>query len=371
MVDMEIFIKRNNPRQMSLLNRVLKDGGPGYCQFAITDACNARCGFCNFSIDAPYEGSRIYVSAQKAHEAIGVLADNGVGYIAFVGGEPTMHGGLPEMISYSKSLNMNTLVCTNGMFLTPERVEKYVSAGLDNIIISIDAPNSADHENNRGMPGVCERIAEANNLFQSSGVTRTASVTISRLLGDLTGLPEFLNSLNFDDVTFSYPLRSLASSYKSYSDSDLLDYSDDELIQMFELIKEIKRSIHVVNPTASLSEMQRFLRGEEQIFPCLGGCKYFYLDWHFDLYRCHAWHEPMCNVFEMNESKLIRDGCTKCMIDCYRDSSVLHYLGMALYDARQDLAQMRIGKAASRFFNKSAYYSGKSVLEGLRWIRKL
>ena len=25
------------------------DGGPGLCHFAITSACNARCGFCSFA----------------------------------------------------------------------------------------------------------------------------------------------------------------------------------------------------------------------------------------------------------------------------------------------------------------------------------
>jgi len=45
----------------------------------------------------------------------------------------------------------------------------------------------------------------------------------------------------------------------------------------------------------------------------------FYLDWKLNLYRCHFWETPMCNIYEFDQSKLIRDGCTRCMIDCYRD----------------------------------------------------
>lgn len=370
-----LFLKHqtnnNNVHRPNMLSRVLSDGGPGFCAFAITDACNARCAFCNFSLNVSDAASRVYVPIDQACKSIDVLAANGVGYIVFIGGEPTMHPDLSKMLAHAKSCAMSSLVCTNGMLLTRERVEEYVQAGLGSMIISIDAPNIEDHENNRGLPGVCARIAEANHALHDAGVTTTASVTISRLLGDLTKLPGFLKSLNFDEVTFSYPLRSLASTYRSYSDSDLIDYSDEELISMFDQIKALKKKIHVVNPTASLEEMQRFIRGEKQIFPCLAGYKYFFLDWNLDLYRCHAWHEPMCKIFELDSSKLVRDGCTKCMIDCYRDASVLHYLGIALYDARQDISKGNLIKAVTRLFNKPAYHSGKSITQDLKWIKKL
>jgi len=68
----------------------------------------------------------------------------------------------------------------------------------------------------------------------------------------------------------------------------------------------------------SLTEMQRHLRGNRSALAAWG-LQYFYLDWNLNLYRCHAWDKPMCNIYDFDETKLIRDGCTKCMIDCYRD----------------------------------------------------
>ena len=104
---------------------------------------------------------------------------------------------------------------------------------------------------------------------------------------------------------------------------------------MFEKIKQMKRrsGFPVVNPTESLTEMQRHLRGEQEKFGCLGGHKYFYLDWNLNLYRCHFWETPMCNIYDCDESKLIRDGCTRCMIDCYRDPSVLQFVAISASDA--------------------------------------
>jgi hypothetical protein len=85
--------------------------------------------------------------------------------------------------------------------------------------------------------------------------------------------------------------------------------------------------------------MQRHLRGEPEKFGCLGGYKYFYVDWDLNLYRCQYWETPMCNIHEFDQSKLIRDGCTRCMIDCYRAPSVLQFVaisaGSAYYNLRQ------------------------------------
>lgn len=368
------FLKQHdeqNTSSESMIKRVLRDGGPGFCQFAITDACNARCSFCNFSADSNVVKARTFVSLRAARASLNILADNGVGYLALVGGEPTLHPDLPQILSHAKSLGMNTLVCTNGALLTSERIKEYTSSGIGSVIISIDAPDSAQHEQNRGLPGVCDRIAQANLKLHAAGAPTTASVTISRLLGDIWRLPLFLESLNFSSVTFSYPLQTLESSFRGYSDSSLVDYSNEELLAAFDEIKKLRKSFHVVNPAESLEEMQRFIRGEKQQYPCLAGFKYFYLDWKLDLYRCHAWHEPMCSMFDFDPTKLIRDGCTRCMIDCYRDASVLHYPGIALFDACQELSRWRPDKAARYILNGKTVKSVKSLLEDRKWVKGL
>ena len=97
--------------------------------------------------------------------------------------------------------------------------------------------------------------------------------------------------------------------------------------------------------------MQRHLRGEPEKFGCLGGHKYFYLDWNLNLYRCHFWETPMCNIYEFDKSKLIRDGCTRCMIDCYRDPSVLQFVAISASDAWNNLKRGRLLAAARNIFD--------------------
>jgi MoaA/NifB/PqqE/SkfB family radical SAM enzyme len=355
---------------LKLIGEVLHHGGPGYLQFAITNICNADCDFCGFARSKFNPKARRSVTLQEARDAIDIAVKNHIGYLLFVGGEPMVHRDLRAMTRYSAEHGIHPMICTNGGLWTEENLRGLASDGLSSVIMSIDAHDAVKHEKNRGLPDVCRKIKRANEFFQSAGIQTTASITASRLIDDYEKLPAFLETLGFKSCTFSYPLTSLASSYLSFSDSGLVNYSKDELLQVFEKIKQMKRRSHfpVVNPMESLTEMQRHLRGEKEKFGCLGGHKYFYLDWNLDLYRCHFWEKPMCKVHEWDESKLIRDGCTRCMIDCYRDPSVLQFIAVNASDAVHNLKKGRLISAAKNILDSRNLTSLKAVWEDRQWI---
>lgn len=356
-----------NGTQRGMLRMVLEDGGPGFCQFAINNACNARCGFCSFALDTlPREDWR-FVDRDKALAALDILARQGIRYLLFTGGEPLLHHDLPLFAKRAHDLGMKVMLVSHASLLRPPKIHELVEAGVSSFIISVDAASEEAHERNRGLPGVCARIREVNRILKELKIHCTASVTMSRLV-DYDALPDFLRSLGFTSVTFSYPLTYLGGSFLGFSASDLVNYTADELMQAFEKIKALKKRFQVVNPTPSIEDMQRFLRKEEQRFPCLGGYKYFHLDWNLDLWRCHYWDKPMCSVFEFDGSQRVRDGCTKCMIDCYRDSSTMQHIGVSLHDAYQALAAGHIGKAVRVLATKSNLGSLRSVLEELPWL---
>jgi MoaA/NifB/PqqE/SkfB family radical SAM enzyme len=356
-----------------LAGEILTHGGPGYLQFAITNVCNAKCDFCNFAVDRFDPRQRRSVSLEEARDVIDICVKNHIGYLLFVGGEPLVHRNLREMIRYAAERGLHPMVCTNGSLWTEANMRAMAGDGLSSVIMSIDSHDAARHEENRGLPEVCRKIKRANEVFAALGVQTTASVTASRLIDDYAKLPDFLRALGFASCTFSYPLTSLASSYLSFSDSALVSYKTEELIGVFEQIKRMKaRSGYpVVNPRESLTEMQRHLRREPERFGCLGGHKYFYLDWNLNLYRCHAWDKPMCSIYEFDQTKLIRDGCTKCMIDCYRDPSVMQFAAISLSDAYQNLKKGRFGAAAGNIFDRRNLVSLRAVWEGRKWIGKV
>ena len=354
----------------NLFKEVLDHGGPGYLQFAITNICNADCGFCGFARSKFDPKARRSVTLQEARDVIDIAVKNHIGYLLFVGGEPMVHRDLRAMTRYCAESGIHPMICTNGGLWNDENMRALASDGMSSIIMSIDAHDVIKHEKNRGLPDVCKKIKKANEYFGSVGIQTTASITASRLIEDFEKLPPFLEELGFKSCTFSYPLTSLASSYLSFSDSGLVNFSKEELIGLFDKIKQMKKTsgYPVVNPTESLDEMQRHLRGEKEKFGCLGGHKYFYLDWNLDLFRCHAWATPMCKVWDWDDSKLIRDGCTKCMIDCYRDPSVLQYVAISVSDAYNNLKKGHLGAAAKNIFDRRNLTSIKAVWEDRKWI---
>jgi MoaA/NifB/PqqE/SkfB family radical SAM enzyme len=355
---------------LRLAGEILEHGGPGYLQFAITNVCNAKCDFCGFAVDRFDPKQRRSVTLQEARDVIDICVKNHIGYLLFVGGEPMAHKNIRSMTRYAAERGIHPMICTNGSLWTEDNMPALAADGLSSVIMSIDAHDVARHEKNRGLPYVCRKIKRANQVFAALGVQTTASVTASRLIDDYAKLPDFLRELGFASCTFSYPLTSLASSYLSFSDSALVKYNTDELVAVFENIKRIKArgGFPVVNPRESLDEMQRHLRRQPEGFGCLGGHKYFYLDWNLNLYRCHAWDKPMCNIYDFDSSKLIRDGCTRCMIDCYRDPSVLQFVAVSASDAWHNLKKGKFGAAAKNIFDRRNLVSIQAIWEDRHWI---
>jgi len=372
-VDFSRPVVKPRTGKLQLLREVLAHGGPGYLQFAITNICNAKCDFCGFAVDRFDPKQRRSVTLQEARDVIDICVKNHIGYLLFVGGEPLVHKDLRAMTRYAAERGIHPMVCTNGSLWTEQNMRALASDGLSSVIMSIDSHDVAKHEKNRGLPEVCRKIKRANEVFAELGIQTTASVTASKLIDDYDKLPGFLAELGFQSCTFSYPLTSLASSYLSFSDSSLVSYKTDELIQVFEKIKLMKQrsGFPVVNPRESLNEMQRHLRKQPEKFGCLGGHKYFYLDWKLNLYRCHFWETPMCNIYDFDASKLIRDGCTRCMIDCYRDPSVLQFVAISASDAWNHLKRGRLVSAAKKVLDRRNLTSLKAVWEDRKWIGKV
>lgn len=365
--------RRPHQSGWQLFKEVLRHGGPGYLQFAITNVCNAKCDFCGFAVDKFDARQRRSVTLQEARDVIDLAVRNHIGYLLFVGGEPLVHRDLGAMVRYATERGLHAMVCTNGSLWTEANLCSLAADGLSSVIMSIDAHDVARHEQNRGLPDVCRKIQRANEVLAELGIQTTASVTASKLIEDYQKLPDFLRTLGFTSCTFSYPLTTLKSSYLSFSGSSLVSYTRDELLGVFERIKEMKArsGFPVVNPTESLTEMQRHLRGEPERFGCLGGHKYFYLDWHLNLYRCHFWETPMCNVYEWDDSQLIRDGCTRCMIDCYRDPSVLQSVAINASDAWHALRRGRVVQAARHVLDRRNVTALRAVWDDRQWIRKV
>ena len=348
------------------------NGGPGICNIAITNVCNATCDFCNYARNKGFVAEKVMVGVEEACRALDVLYARGIRYLTFSGGEPMLHPQLTDMVAHAVETGIKPSVCTNGSTLSSKTIGALKEAGLRTLYISIDASSAREHELNRGLHGVCGRIEAANVELHRVGVKSVASVTINKLIKDYGRLLSFLRELKFRAVTFSYPKRALGSPSLVFSeDSYLVDYNTDELVSAFENIISLKRHFDIQNPMESLTEMVRFLKRQNQLFPCFGGYKYFFVDWNLDVYRCDFWPSKMCSIEQFLDTPLIRDHCTRCMSDCYRDSSVMLHFAVCLSDAISHLKQGHPTRAATALFARSNARSIKALIEEWSLMSKL
>ena len=124
-----------------LLGEVLDHGGPGYLQFAITNLCNADCGFCGFARSKFDPKARRSVTLDEAREVIDISVRNHIGYLLFVGGEPMIHRDLRAMVRYAAERGIHPMLCTNGGLWTEDNMRALANDGLSSVIMSSSAPS--------------------------------------------------------------------------------------------------------------------------------------------------------------------------------------------------------------------------------------
>lgn len=352
-----------------LMHLVLK-GGPGFCQIAVTNACNARCRFCSFP-HVPVK-ERVWADPERLFRGLHALKKADVQYLSITGGEPLLYPHLLPALTLGRELGLELILCTNGALITPGFIQKLEPLGLHTFIISLDAPSAQEHDKHRGLPGLTAHIREMIPLLRQAGLDPVASVTLSRLVGDLRKMMDFLKDLGFSRVTFSYPLNRLNSSYLGFADHYSVDFTPQELDRWFTQIKELKETspLCILNPRLGLTELQRQLRGQQVRFPCLAGYKYFFVDWRLQVSRCHFVSETLGPLEEIHQIPRVRDNCTACTIDCYRDPSVFQYVAVSLADSLKACQEGKWLKGLGTLLHPYNFLSLAANLEGRHWVQR-
>jgi MoaA/NifB/PqqE/SkfB family radical SAM enzyme len=350
------------------LLRSLSRGGPGFVQIALTNACNAHCRFCGFPRVKPADW--IMADPERLRRGLLALAGAGVRYIAFTGGEPLLYPNLEEILTHSHSAGMHNLLCTNGKLLDQDRIAVLKTAGVSHLIISIDAATEQVHDDHRGLPGLCGSIRDLLPYIEYAGIKAVASVTISRLFSDFAALGNFLARLGFKLATFSYPMTRLHSPYLSYAAHDTVAFSTAEMVSIFARLQEWKprAPVQVLNPSLNLMELQRQLCGRPLHFPCLAGYKYFFIDWHLNVYRCHYLNKVLGPLEDFATLPRERDDCHACLTDCYRDASVQQYLAVVLGDAWEELRRGKWSLALRQLLHPSTFLSMGALMDSRHWL---
>jgi MoaA/NifB/PqqE/SkfB family radical SAM enzyme len=296
----------------------------------------------DLSVDEPGPDGG-FVDPEAFARALPILARRGVRHLNFQGREPLRHPAIVEMVAAARGAGMRPNLVTDGRRLT-EQAGGLADAGVQNLLVTIGGADTAAHGRDRGGPALSRRIEQGIARMRARGVPVVASVVVSRRI-DFDALPDALERLGFDAASFSYPRQPCD------------DFTDEELLAALEAILRMRDRFPVLNPAASIRDVQRHLRGEPERFACVGGFKYFYMDRRLDVWRCEAWAQPIGSVFELDRFPDDRSRCTACTLSCYRDASALMHAGIAAADAAAAMARAQPIAAARALFNDAVAQS--------------
>ncbi len=348
--------------------QLLLNGGPGFCQLALTNVCNARCRFCSFSQVPPED--RAMADPQRLLAGLTRLREGGVRYLTLTGGEPLLYPALLETLAAARRLGLVTMLVTNGALLSPEMLRELRAAGLKRLFLSVDAADPEVHDGHRGLPGLARHLRDLTPEAARLGLNPTASVTLSRLLNDLRHLAVTLREQGFVALTFSYPLTRLASPYLAYARHPVVEFSPAELRGLIDRVLGLLRAppLPILNTRWALLDWQRRLQGLPARLPCLAGYKYFFLDWDLDVYRCHVLKDRLGPVEDFPRFSRRPQPCAGCASECYLDASAYQYFAVSLAEAR---AAWRRGKRLASLGHLVAPETTRSLVtlwQGRSWL---
>ncbi len=153
---------------------------PVWCAWQVTYRCNFRCRICDYWRE-PHSAEEELSVADFARGARN-LARSGSLLVNLAGGEPLLRSDLPEIVAAIARWHF-PLLTTNGWRLQPERARELWQAGLWGASVSIDYPDAARHDSERGIGGAFDEAVRALETFRD---TRTAPHQRVNLMAILT-----------------------------------------------------------------------------------------------------------------------------------------------------------------------------------------
>lgn len=154
-----------------------------HCTIETNRTCNMRCRSCyNLSRD----GVKPLGEVRREIE-IGLRKRN-LGIITLMGGEPTLHPDLREIIRYVKSRNLTCQLLTNGLAFLQDDTNEFLAglkaSGIDRILVHLDEGQSHVH------PDIEESRERLFSKFEARKIRFSLSLTIYD--GDRGRIPSLL-----------------------------------------------------------------------------------------------------------------------------------------------------------------------------------
>lgn len=160
-----------------LSTHVFKRPKPMAATIGVTNQCQYRCAHCSAADRSTKQPD---MTTKEIKRVIEECLDLGVSNITFTGGEPLLHHDLTLLIASVNPQLAVSQVFTNAADLSPERIEEMRSAGIYGLQVSLDSPDSAEHDRLRGSAGAFAAVEKGVIAARRAGLLVGISTYVTR-----------------------------------------------------------------------------------------------------------------------------------------------------------------------------------------------
>jgi pyruvate-formate lyase-activating enzyme len=164
------------------------------CEVLITGRCNFRCPYCR----------RVGGPDLATWQVVGRLrqwAQEDLFAVRFSGGEPTLHTGLPTLVSEARAVNVARIAISTNGSADHAQYDELLQRGLNDVSVSLDACCAEDGDLMAGgVKGAWDRVVETIRWLAARVYTTVGIVLTPTNAGQASQTVTLAHSLGVADV---------------------------------------------------------------------------------------------------------------------------------------------------------------------------
>jgi MoaA/NifB/PqqE/SkfB family radical SAM enzyme len=303
---------------------------PSMISIAMTNRCNSRCKTCTYWKNNSAEHE---LTTAQWKECITKLRRwYGPFQYTLGGGEPLMRKDCEEIISHSLRSQAVPTVITNGIALTGKRINRLVSSGLTNLVISLNGISADTHDFSRGMTGNFDTILTAIEIISS--LPKKLHLGVAILLGgyNIHEAPEMVKwaakkgveRISFQALFYDTGQREYEQGW--FERSDLWHPRHGEFEPYIRRLIDMKNQGYPIsNSRAQLHHFIEYFNDPETTLPvrCTIGHHGFFIEPDGSVKVCMLYdtignivHEDPGKLWNAKKTREIRQAIKSCTLNC-------------------------------------------------------
>jgi MoaA/NifB/PqqE/SkfB family radical SAM enzyme len=308
---------------------------PDHVYFSLTNRCNLRCRMCDISRNPTTAQEEL--STAKIKEIIRQIKELGVRHLIFSGGDPFLRNDIMEIIEFASSLNFEMVdIITNGMFLTPETIERLIRAKLNHVTISLDGLGETnDKIRGEGVFNKAqENIGLLNRVKSSHGLLLpTVGINFTIMednIDDILPMIEFARQNQCNAIFFQPVLFDNTRMYRK-KENDLWP-SEKSIVRLKAILEQVIRLKNEIKDFVICSEdellraLPDYFRGKRTrpSFKCYEGIKRIVITYSGNLWSCSGVYgdlrvKTLPEIWFSEEAVEVRNKAGRCRKHCLQD----------------------------------------------------